>query len=123
MTPGSALLCLALTVYFEARGEVDYGQQMVAQVVVNRSRINETSVCKQVFKEGQFSWTRKKWKIPKPGPDWDRCYQNASVVLRQQKTGTDYYFKSKKSTVHWDSRRFRKTKVIGNHIFYSSIPK
>jgi len=32
----SALLCLALTVYYEARGEIPDGQIAVAETVINR---------------------------------------------------------------------------------------
>jgi spore germination cell wall hydrolase CwlJ-like protein len=58
--------CLALTIYFEARGEPDLGKQAVAHVVMNRShngrfprRICDVVREQKVMVEGscQFTWT------------------------------------------------------------------
>jgi spore germination cell wall hydrolase CwlJ-like protein len=52
-----AATCLALTVYFESRGEPDMGQHYVAHVVMNRSKDYEgKKVCAAVFDKKQFSW-------------------------------------------------------------------
>ncbi len=60
----SAILCLALNVYFESRGEHIQGQHAVAHVTLNRVKQNKSDICTEVFKKGQFSWTRYKFKIP-----------------------------------------------------------
>ncbi len=52
------LVCLALAVYEEARGEPLVGQEAVAMVVLNRARQAHRPVCQVVFAPGQFSWTK-----------------------------------------------------------------
>ena len=64
MITGAELACLALTVYFEARGEDFSGQVAVAQVVLNRvdDERYPDSVCAVAYQGGeglgecQFSW-------------------------------------------------------------------
>jgi N-acetylmuramoyl-L-alanine amidase len=53
----AAILCLALNVYHEARGESDEGQQAVAQVTLERAEWKVENVCEVVFAPRQFSWT------------------------------------------------------------------
>ena len=58
----TALLCLALNVYFEARSEPIAGQLAVAEVTLNRvaSQDYPNSICEVVLQENQngcsFSW-------------------------------------------------------------------
>ena len=54
----TALLCLALTVYFEARGEPEHGQYAVAEVVMNRVEQRDATVCSIVYAPNQFVWTK-----------------------------------------------------------------
>ena len=49
--------CLASTLYHEARGEDLLGQQLVAQVVLNRAKYS--SICSEVLAPGQFPWASK----------------------------------------------------------------
>ncbi|HYB09571.1 MAG TPA: cell wall hydrolase [Alphaproteobacteria bacterium] len=53
------LRCLAMNVYFEARGEEPEGQLAVAHVTLNRLRDAHfpKTVCKVVYQSGAFSWT------------------------------------------------------------------
>jgi spore germination cell wall hydrolase CwlJ-like protein len=76
----SALLCLALNVYFEARGEPIQGQYAVAHVTLNRVKENKSDICSEVFKKNQFSWTAHKFKIPS---DKDKSWQLAQDVARK----------------------------------------
>jgi len=76
------LLCLAMNVYFEARGEPDSGQQAVAHVTLNRARENADSVCSEVYKRNQFSWTRHIRRVPlNKDPAWIRAQSNAKKAL------------------------------------------
>jgi spore germination cell wall hydrolase CwlJ-like protein len=53
------LLCLAAAIFFEARGEPHTGQELVAEVVMNRvehERFPDT-VCGVVYEHKQFSFT------------------------------------------------------------------
>ncbi|MDX1514054.1 MAG: cell wall hydrolase [Gammaproteobacteria bacterium] len=53
------LYCLALNIYFEARGEPLEGKFAVAAVTLNRVRHPRfpSDVCSVVWQRGQFSWT------------------------------------------------------------------
>lgn len=74
----SAILCLALNIYYEARGESEIGAIAVAHVTQNRSIKENTSICHQVFKPNQFSWTRRRWSIPsKDDESWKRSLKIA----------------------------------------------
>lgn len=52
--------CVALAIYFEARGEPTLGQELLAQLVVNRARDfqYDDTMCDVVRAPAQFSWTR-----------------------------------------------------------------
>jgi spore germination cell wall hydrolase CwlJ-like protein len=52
-------MCLALNMFFEARNEPMSGQQMVAEVTLNRvaSSAYPDNVCDVVWQRKQFSWT------------------------------------------------------------------
>lgn len=62
------LLCLALNIYGEARGEDPDGQLAVAQVTMNRVEhvAYPKDVCSVVFQEKQFSWTSQPIRIKEP---------------------------------------------------------
>ena len=55
----SELECLAVNIYHEARGEPELGQELVAQVVVNRMNKKwwPDTACGVVRQTKQFSWT------------------------------------------------------------------
>ena len=55
----SAVMCLALNMFFEARNEPLSGQQMVAEVTINRVNSSDypNTVCEVVWQNKQFSWT------------------------------------------------------------------
>ena len=81
----SALLCLALNVYHEARNEPITGQVAVAQVTMNRVAHEGTDVCEVVYRHKQFSWTNGQYIFTKTmdgrqvahlNPAWDKKYGN-----------------------------------------------
>jgi spore germination cell wall hydrolase CwlJ-like protein len=55
----AAVICLALNIYHEARGESLTGQIAVAQVTLNRSRdpAYPDEIYEVVYQDHQFSWT------------------------------------------------------------------
>jgi spore germination cell wall hydrolase CwlJ-like protein len=55
----AAVICLALNIYHEARGESLTGQLAVAQVTLNRSQnpAYPDEICEVVYQDHQFSWT------------------------------------------------------------------
>ena len=114
----STLLCLALAIYHEARGEPKQGQYAVAEVVLNRSDARNKTVCDVVREPYQFSWTKHKSNFNIPDNDsWDQAKSIASKSLQSKTNFTDgaTFFNTKRVGV-----RFGKSKkvVIGNHIFY-----
>jgi hypothetical protein len=52
-----SLLCTALNIVMEARGEPDAGQIAVAWVTRTRSQERDLTACDVVFEQSQFSWT------------------------------------------------------------------
>lgn len=92
----AALLCLALNIHFESRGEPIEGQLAVAHVTINRAKENRTSICHEVFKKNQFSWTRNRYSIPK-GPTWEKSKNVATMALRTPDSvkGATYFFNPK----------------------------
>ena len=55
----SDVRCLTDNIYHEARGESRLGQLAVAQVTLNRSRLQKRSICAIVYQTNQFSWVGK----------------------------------------------------------------
>ena len=77
-----AELCLAATIYIEARGESKIGQIAVAQVVVNRTYARSKDVCSVVREPGQFAWVHPN-NIPK-NDSWKESLDVAKGVLEKQ---------------------------------------
>lgn len=95
----AAAMCLALNVYFEARGEGVTEQVAVAQVVMNRVedvRFPDT-VCGVVYERRQFSWYwdgKSDW--PREVGAWELAQVVAVAVLdgwfwRDLTSGALYY--------------------------------
>lgn len=122
----SAVLCLSLAIYFEARGEPQEGQQAIAQVIINRADASNTSYCAEVFKKGQFSWTKRPYKIPKEtDPSWKQAKQIAKVSLMKKQSSKQLkstFFKNRRSKIIL-ARRLVVERIIGQHIFYFQRPQ
>lgn len=123
------LECLALNVYFEARGEPIPGQAAVAHVVMNRSADprfpgNVCDVVRQGGKETidcQFSW----WcddldDQPRHMGDWKLAKDIAWKVYWasvEDPTGGALWYHADYVRAYWRGR-YRRGPVIGRHIFY-----
>jgi len=126
------LTCLAMNVYYEARGEPLAGQYAVAEVTINRvasARYPDT-ICEVVYQKrwdalrkryvSAFSWTEFD-VIPHPEGDlWQQAWQVAKTVHSGQQppalNGAVLYHATyiKPS---W-SRGKRPVARIGDHVFY-----
>ncbi len=62
MMLSSTIICLALNIYFEARGESLNAQAAVAYTTLNVAEEKHISTCKAVYSKGKFSWTRNRVK-------------------------------------------------------------
>jgi spore germination cell wall hydrolase CwlJ-like protein len=121
----TALVCLALTSFREARGEEVAAQIAAMKVLSNRATLNHTHVCKEVVKHKQFSWVRR-YGVKNPNPKgeldkaaWHQAKQLAKSVGEIQVSGISkkhIYF----NTVSLGKRYKTKTSVkrIGKMLFY-----
>lgn len=130
------LLCLALTVFQEARGEPAVGQQAVAQVVLNRARIRDMSVCEVILEKGQFSWHPERYiirgkrdgkttysvvtsRLPVTKKGWVESLKAAKAALASRHTFNEAeFFHSVKVKPRWKTRYIEVMRV-GNHVFYA----
>ncbi len=128
------LECLALTVYFEARGEPRDGQMAVAHVVINRVADERfpTGVC-DVVKDGgqdredcQFSWWCDRLSDrPTHKADWETARDIARIVYwggGKDPTGGALWYHATSVRAYWRGQ-FEKGPTIGNHIFYRDKPE
>lgn len=117
------LVCMALAVYYESRGETLKGQRAVAHVVMNRRNdpAYPSSVCGVVWQRSQFSWTVRPVGalIPHSIEGWKRAQEVAFQVI----TGTDaddptdgalnFYARYIRPAWSWVAKLLR----IGGHVF------
>lgn len=122
--------CLALNIYFEARGEPETGQRAVGHVVMNRVAYSRypDSVCEVVHQGGeqkryrcQFSW----WcdglsDKPADQEAWEQSSRLAQkIYLGSLKDTTDgaLWYHATYVTPYWSKKLLQGPK-IGQHIFY-----
>lgn len=110
----TGILCLALNVYHEARGEPEIGQMAVAHVTLNRLDRYD-SLCDVVYAPHQFSW--------QPTPIYEpEAYAKAlSVAVSAHWTpdptgGATHFYAHNKVTPYW-ADLLEPRIVIGNHTF------
>ncbi len=114
----TAMLCLALTVYYEARGEPIEGQYAVAEVVINRSEERNLSICEVVYEKNQFSWVKQQHskKIPQ-----NKTFEMSKLIAKDALDNREKYNYSKQAQ-HFKHKKLRNRNsnylTIGNHVFY-----
>ncbi len=128
----TAFLCLAMTVYYEARAEPVMGQYAVAEVVMNRKRDPRfpDTVCGVVKHRYpgqvcQFSfWCDGKPENPKEGLAWRQAQAVATAILDDETVfvGDSLYFHAEGSKAGFFNT-LEAWVMIGNHIFYIDKPE
>lgn len=129
----SAVLCMALNIYHEARSEMIPGQYAVANVTMNRAG-EPSNICKAVTARHQFSWTTKlvtkqggrlvlkRQGYPKDEHAWDVAQRIATQALSRSdldfSQGATHYHASYVSPIWRHS--LERTKRLGAHIFYKA---
>ena len=106
--------CLALNIYFEARGEAQLGRFAVAAVTMNRVKSYRfpKTVCKVVWQRRQFSWTHDgKSDRPRDKKAWRQAKDLAKMVYSK------YFGFQKKSNGAWDITQG------ALHYYSTSIPE
>ena len=128
--------CMALNLYFEARGGTEEEQAAIAGVVLNRvaDRRWPSTVCGVVHqarrKNGnivkhkcQFSWyCDGRSDQPKDAQAWARAKRVAETATRWYKQGEDFsggatHYHADYVSPRW-ARKLQRTTKIGTHIFY-----
>ena len=129
--PTSEMKCLAEAIYFEARGEALEGQYAVGEVIINRvlSKDFPNSVC-GVITEGasrlnacQFSYNCDgKLELIYDKKTYRRIVKLSSMILNgafSDVTNGATFFHASEVSPSW-SKKFKKTRKIGRHIFYKN---
>ena len=126
------LLCLALNVYYEARGEPAAGQYAVAEVTMNRkaSRRYADTVCEIVYQKNwdpvrrryvaAFSWTELTVLDEPSGEQWQRARAVAEAVYYERHTPAlqgALFFHATYVKPEWAKDK-QPVARIGRHIFY-----
>lgn len=117
--------CLALNVYFEARGESRIGQKAVAWVTLNRVKSGKyaNNICDVVWDSDQFAWTND-GKSDKP-KDIDAYVEALSIAYdviteygyAEDPTEGAIMFHSSSVKPYWKNK-YERVIRIDNHIFY-----
>ena len=127
----SELKCLSEALYFEARGEQIEGQIAVADVIINRKNsIRFPSTICGVVSEGahkkhacQFSYNCDgKLELIYDKKTYSRIAKLSSMMLNgafSDLTNGATFFHASEVSPSW-SKKFKKTRKIGRHIFYKN---
>ncbi|KVH05403.1 hypothetical protein WS84_28120 [Burkholderia anthina] len=133
MVLASALLCLALNVYYESRSEPILGQYAVAAVTMNRADGDKSKVCEVVTKPHQFSWTTRRVRrkgdsytlvrsaAPKDEEAWEVAKKVAWQTLHGHKIDVTHgatFYHANYVRPAW-RKGVKRSAVIGKHIFYT----
>ncbi len=120
--------CLALSIYWEARGESRRGMIAVGWTILNRIRSKHfpSTPCGVVYQVGeqppcQFSWwCDGKSDVPRDRKSWTAALlvsANLLVDPPPDPTGGALFYHSTSIKVPWRRKRIRTTQ-IGRHVFY-----
>ena len=116
------LTCIAIAIYFEARGESIEGQQMVAATIINRMNHPQfpDTACGVVKQRKQFSFYSDGRSDKPTEPE---AYLTASRIASEAlKEGvvneTSLYFHSTAVLPIW-RHKLKRIGKIGNHVFYA----
>jgi len=117
--------CLAVNIYHEARGEPQLGQEMVAQVVVNRMKKKwwPETACGVVRQAYQFSWTHDGLSDQVVNTEaYKQAYLIAVEYLRLKKQAdfphADQIVNYHNSTVEPNWTNMDAVSAVGDHQFY-----
>lgn len=128
------LRCLALTIYFEARGESDAGKRAVGHVVINRVRDEAfpDSICDVVRQGGdrvrhrcQFSWyCDGRSDRPQKGSEWQRSLTIAKQICSGASADPTHgalWYHHRAVSPAW--KKGVRARQIGAHLFYRVLAK
>jgi spore germination cell wall hydrolase CwlJ-like protein len=117
----SAVFCLSMAIYFEARSEPLTGQMAVADVIMNKANWNPKRVCKTTFKDAYITSLQTTKSIPKQtDKSWQVAQQIAKLVIQAGEdadvsNGSNHFYKLN-THPYWEpscEMRYQ----FGRHIF------
>lgn len=114
----TSLLCLAMTIYMESRGEPENGQVAVGYTVINRVEHNRSTKVCTVANSKEYTWN-KKAKV-KDFEAFKKCKELAARILTKSIKDPTYgatHFHHKRIKPEW-RKQMIKTLAVGHHIFY-----
>ena len=126
----TALMCMALNIFFEARSEPIQGQIAVAEVTLNRVASDDypNTICEVVLQENsqgcQFSW----WCDGKSdSPKEHNSFQTSKSLARLMIDDGQYISVVGKNATHFHTDVIKpfwsddmvKVEQVGKHIFYT----
>lgn len=123
MLMSTALMCLAMNVYHEARSENMMGKYAVAHVVMNRVEHKRfpNKVCGVVKQRHQFSWY---WDGKSDTPTEPYAWAEAQMIAHDVLSGVApditegaLFYHATYVSPYW-AKKFTKTVTYGQHIFY-----
>ena len=117
-------LCLAMTVFKEARSEPKKAQYAVLEVVHNRSispKFPNNDYCSVIKSKGQFSWFKNHKSMTPPKFELESWKESIAVARDFQSKRTNYtrvatYFNHTSLGVRYKTSV--KSVKIGQHVFY-----
>lgn len=118
----ATVLCLALNIFHEARGEPRNGRMEVAKVTLNRARERGTDVCTEVKRPHQFSWYAPGTKLEAPMHEpkiWKRSISEArrAIKIHRFVRNKTLYYHNHTVSPKW-AKRVQIVWTVGNHTFY-----
>jgi N-acetylmuramoyl-L-alanine amidase len=127
------LMCTALNVLMESRGEPERGQMAVAWVTRTRADERDLSACQVVYERSQFSWTvysQKRIRSAVLGdPDgWAEAMDVAWRVMiegeRDPTAGANHFYAHRSVRPAWAGLAAKGSRVvIGGHTFLRIGPR
>jgi spore germination cell wall hydrolase CwlJ-like protein len=119
MLADAALICMALNLYHEGRGEPRLGQVGIVHVTRNRAKGKPENVCKIVYARAQFSWTLKNPRVTDLVA-FERCLNTALIAWEfTDITGGSDHYHHRSIRPYWTAK-MRFTMQLGTHLYYRS---
>lgn len=118
-----AVLCVALALYTEARGEGVKGMKLVADVIHNRvlDKRWPSTYCGVVWQPYQFEGMNYAGNKIKDKASWKAALEISEGVVNSSRTprsGDINHFHTKQINPWW-SKNFNIHRIYKNHIFYN----
>lgn len=116
------LICLTRAVYHEARGEPEWGQYAVAEVVINRTKSMKYSdtICDVVSEDHQFPWHNAENPNIHNYSEYTQsmtvAFQSLEGIVDADLQGATHFYAHNKVQPYW-AKKLELIDVIGSHTF------